>query len=92
MTTPKTAADILADVGRSLYGEEWQARLAAELGIKPTMLRDWRRGKSKAFGPKHGVFGDLVALAEEEAEEAARRATETAKARDALKAWIKANS
>src|SRR5258708_29875151 len=80
----KTAADLLAEVGRALFdSEDWPSRLALALGVERNTLRQWLRGKSR-FGPDHGALDDLLALAE-------RRAEETVRARDELKGWLKRN-
>jgi hypothetical protein len=45
MTTNKTAADVLTDVGRILYGEEWKAPMARMLGVRRESIRDWLNGR-----------------------------------------------
>jgi transposase-like protein len=79
----KTAADLLAEVGRALFDDDWPSRLALALGVERNTLRNWLRGRSQ-FGPDHGALDDLLALAERRAEEAVR-------ARDELKGWLKRN-
>jgi hypothetical protein len=80
----KTAADVLADVGRILYGsDDWQARLARDLKIGRHTIQQWRSGKLP-LGPDHGALDDLLALAE-------RRADEVARARDELREWLARN-
>jgi hypothetical protein len=73
-----TAADIITDVSRALYGdaEDGQARLAAALGLSPRVLRDARRGHADLSPDR------VLQLAE-------RQALEAARVRDAVKAWLK---
>jgi hypothetical protein len=82
MTNPtKSAADLLAEVGRALFdSDDWQARLARTLGVERDSIRQWQRPRS-TFSLRHPVFETLLELAE-------RRADETARARDALKAAL----
>ncbi len=81
MSNDKTAADVFSEVGRALYGsDDWLEPMAPALGVKRDTLRNVRRG-NMVVSPDHGMFDDLLALAE-------RRAEETARARDALKAWL----
>jgi len=61
----------------------WPARLAADLGVTATSLRNWRRGRAP-FDAGHGALDDLLEIAE-------RRAYETARARDELRAWLQRN-
>jgi hypothetical protein len=85
MAKGMTMADIIEEVGRSLYeSEDWQARLGAALDLPPRVLRDFKRGKAMGASPDNDLFDHLLTLAE-------RRAKETARGRDALKAWLKAN-
>jgi|SRR5712672_2681000 hypothetical protein len=85
----KTAVDLLVEVGRALFELEyeeppkWPSRLAQALGVKGETLRSWRRGHAP-FDASHGALDDLMALAE-------RRAEETARARDELRAWLHRN-
>ncbi len=72
----KTAADILADVGGALYGEDAQAQLASLLGVPGRVLRDTMRG--------HGGLSAARLL-----EVADARAAEMTRLRDMLKARVK---
>ncbi len=54
----KTAADVLADVGRILYGsDDWQARLARDLKVGRHTIQQWRSGKLP-LDPDHGALDD----------------------------------
>jgi hypothetical protein len=75
------AAGLLREVGLALYGEEWRDRLAVALGVQRETIRTWARGGDARFGPDHPAIKDLLALVE-------RRAEETVRARDALRAWL----
>jgi transposase-like protein len=44
-TTTHTAADLLEEAGRALYGDEWVARLARAIGISAPTLRAWKAGR-----------------------------------------------
>jgi hypothetical protein len=45
------AAELLQDAGKFLHGKsEWINPLAADLGIKPSTLRDYLKGKSQLRG------------------------------------------
>jgi transposase-like protein len=44
-TTTHTAADLLEEAGRALYGDEWIARLARAIGVPATTLRAWKAGR-----------------------------------------------
>jgi hypothetical protein len=80
----KKAADLLAEVGRALHGDEWPTKLAADLGVTKDTLRTWRRGRDVHFGPGHHALDRLLALVE-------GRAGEVARARDELREWLRRN-
>jgi hypothetical protein len=80
----KTAADILADVGRAIFpGDDWQARLAVALGVRRDTIQHWQSGRLP-FGPGHGAFDDLLALV-------AKRESELHAAKDELQNWLLRN-
>ncbi len=80
----KTAADLLAEVGRALFDEpDWQARLARALGVERDTIRQWQRPRS-TFGPGHPAMERLLALA-------SRRRAEVARAEEELRAWLLRN-
>ena len=83
MPDEKNAADIFSETGRAIYddADDWQSRLAAALDVTRETVRNIRRG-NMVIEPDHGILTDLMALAE-------RRAVDTVRARDALKAWLK---
>lgn len=56
-------ADHLAEIGRALYGEHWQAPLARDLGVNRESIRRWLNGSSP-FGPAHGAWRDLRTVLE----------------------------
>lgn len=58
MTSPRPD---LADIGRVLYGDRWQAPLAAALGLN---LRTVQRYAAGDTAPPPGVLADALALAE----------------------------
>lgn len=75
-----TDAEIFTAVGKAMFeGEDWPSRFGAELQLSKQTVRNIRR-EAVTLLPE--TAAEMLALAE-------RRATETAKARDALKAWIK---
>jgi hypothetical protein len=83
-TDDKTAADILAHVGRAIFpGDNWQARLAVALGVRRDTIRQWLHGHVP-FGPNHGAFNDLLALV-------AQRESELHTTKDELQTWLKRN-
>src|SRR5262245_8828228 len=43
--TARDAADLLAEAGRTLYGDEWVGRLARDIGVPATKLRAWKAGR-----------------------------------------------
>src|SRR5262245_14211109 len=44
--TQNPDADLLADAGRALYGEQqWRSLLAQSLGVKPDTVSAWLKGK-----------------------------------------------
>jgi hypothetical protein len=82
----KTLADLLNEIGPVLApaDEDWLGGLAAATGQHRETIRNIRRGSLNTIGADHGVMIDLLAFVE-------RRAKETAKTRDAVKAWMKKN-
>jgi hypothetical protein len=71
---PKTAPEILTDVGRALFdSEDWQMRFALALGVNRSTIQFWRNGKMR-FGPDHPALVRLLELADRRAERSPRRA------------------
>jgi len=76
---PVSPADMLAEIGRALYGEHWRRPLAEALGIDERQLRRWLTASGR-LTVGHGLFRDALALLE-------RRATEITAAAAILKRW-----
>ena len=55
MTTP----DLLAAIGRALYGDQFHRAMSAALDVNPRQLRRWLDGE---YTPPAGVWADLAAL------------------------------
>jgi hypothetical protein len=69
---------------RTLFGGlDWQARLAAALGVDRDTVRQWQRPRS-TFGPGHPVWDDLLALV-------SRRRAEVVRAEEELRKWLRRN-
>jgi hypothetical protein len=62
-----TAAELLQHVGKVLYGEEWQALLAQELGLSSEAMSriDQAADEGVDYDVAVGVLEDLRALIEE---------------------------
>jgi hypothetical protein len=63
-STNDNAADMLRRVGVTLYPDdpEFHIRLAHRLGVKVSVVKDWRSGRRKSFNRSHPVFETLVDL------------------------------
>jgi hypothetical protein len=61
---PKGLPECLELVGTRLFGREWQAQVAAGLGVHRATLWRWMAGKR----PQHDVDHDLIELLERERE------------------------
>jgi hypothetical protein len=81
----KTAVTVLPVVGPLLYDNtgDWQAMMSHDLNVPRDTIREWQRPGS-ALRPGHRALDDLLKIAE-------RRAEETARARDLLRAWVEGN-
>jgi|SRR5215510_1181738 len=73
-TTTHTAADLLEEAGRALYGDEWVARLARAIGVSAPTLRAWRAGRLH-LSLTHDAIKETVHLLERKRDEADRVAT-----------------
>jgi hypothetical protein len=70
-TTTREAADLLAEAGRTLYGDEWIARLARDIGVTAPTLRAWKAGRSH-LSLKDDAVKETVRLLERRRDEADR--------------------
>jgi hypothetical protein len=79
--TPElTDAEIFTMVGRAIFeGDDWPSRFGAALDLPKQTVRDIRRDHADL---KPDVAAEMLAMIE-------RRAAETVRARDALRAWLK---
>jgi transposase-like protein len=68
------AADLLAEAGRTLYGDEWIARLARDIGVSAPMLRAWKSGRLD-LSLTHDAVKEILHLLERRRDEADRIAT-----------------
>jgi hypothetical protein len=58
--TRKSPADILADIGRALYGDHWRRPLAEALGIHERQVRRYLSGDT--LTAEHQLFSTARAL------------------------------
>lgn len=73
MTKAKTkAADLLTEVGRCLYGEDWINPMARALGMKDRSLRSMLTGKIKLTFD-HGAVKDALRLLKSHRDDLERR-------------------
>lgn len=81
MAVPRkpSPADMLTDIGRTLYGTHWRMALSRDVGVDDDTIRRWMSGRTE-LPPNHGVFRDALALLE-------RRAGEIRQAADLLRQW-----
>lgn len=78
----KTAPnDMLADIGRALYGERWRLSLARGVNVDDDTIRRWMTGRTE-LPADHGAFADALALMRQ-------REKEIGDAADELERWIK---
>jgi hypothetical protein len=68
------AADLLAEAGRTLYGEEWIAPLARAIGVSAHTLRAWKAGRLH-LSLADDAIKETVHLLERKRDEADRVAT-----------------
>ncbi len=79
MKPVKSPQDMLADIGRTLYGDHWRLPLARGVGINDETIRRWMRGRSM-LPADHGVFDNALRLIE-------RRQSALAEIREKLIQW-----
>lgn len=77
----KSAADILADAGRALYGEHWRLALARALQVDDDTIRRWMSGRTP-FRVDHPVFVDLLDLLR-------RRQSELGETEASIRDWLR---
>jgi hypothetical protein len=63
------AAELLAKAGRTLYGDEWIARLARDIGVPAPTLCAWKAGRLH-LPLTHNAVKDTLRLLERRREEA----------------------
>lgn len=81
MTTIKSPAAKLAEIGECLHGPDWQAALARDLDMDRKNMQRWINGHTR-LAAEHGLFDDLAELLRQRADEIGAQA-------DALDRWIK---
>lgn len=75
-----TPADMLALVGRALYGPHWRLQLARGLEVDDDTIRRWMSGRTR-LGADHGAMDDALELLE-------RRELEINQAAARLRRWL----
>jgi transposase-like protein len=70
-TATHNAADLLAEAGRTLYGDPWIARLARDIGVSAPTLRAWRAGRLH-LSLTHDAVKDTLRLLERRRDEVDR--------------------
>lgn len=82
--TNRTPADMLADIGRALYGDHWRLALARGVGVDDDTIRRWMTGRTP-LKANHGVFRDALELLK-------RRSVDISDAADDLERWLTSRS
>lgn len=82
----KSPPDMLADIARALYGEQWRMALARELGINDKTITRWMTGRTP-LPADHRIFDDLSRTIEEAREAAATRRKTLGELAAELRAW-----
>jgi hypothetical protein len=81
MSPIKTPAEMLAAIGETLHGRDWQAPLARDLDMDRKNIQRWMGGHTE-LPPGHGLFDDALKLMR-------RRECEISDMAEALERWIK---
>jgi hypothetical protein len=68
------AADLMAEAGRALYGDEWTARVARDIGVSASTVRAWKAGRFH-LSLSHDAVRETLHLLERRRDEADRIAT-----------------
>ena len=71
----KSPAEILQEVGRALYGEEWKGPFAKDIGVNRDTIRYWLNGKMTLRPDHFATLHDMIVKREAELR-AARKAVE----------------
>jgi len=74
---PTLAADLLAEAGRALYGEQWMEPFARAVNVNPRSLRDWLSGRD-ILDPHHAVVKQTLRLLQTRRDAADRAARQIA--------------
>lgn len=82
----KSPPDMLADIARALYGEQWRMALARELGINDKTITRWMTGRTP-LPADHGVFGALGGIVARAVVEAGERQKSLAALAKEIERW-----
>lgn len=74
------ARQLIAEAGRTLYGEYWQGNFLRRMGITRDSLRDWLNGKNASFDMSHWAWPKIEALLRDARTPATIRLADTIKA------------
>lgn len=57
----QSPVDMLAEIGRVLYGEHWVSPMAEALHVNADTIRKWLR-KPELLTARHGIFDELLTI------------------------------
>lgn len=83
----KSPPDMLADIGRALYGEHWRRPLADALGMDERQIRRYVNGDT--LRADHELFGAALKVLHLHERETRHRAQEMRLAAAELARWLK---